>query len=215
MLNNQFFGHVSDRSGSVMDRLSSQGITFERVLENIATGDSVESVFQQWLDSPSHRQNLLDPFVTSFGVGVVTNTRAPHTPLTVVLILIRLGEEGTDDQLKSKAYKILRHSRIKTNTPPLRANPKLEALAMAHSQTMGSRKILDTNHPYFGNLLDRIMQETSFNQSAADIYLTTNLESLTTSPHLSDVFEEVGVGVYRDLSEKNTPIWVTVIYGMP
>jgi len=215
MRKNQFFGHVSDRSGSVTDRLHSNGITFERVLENIATGESIESIFEQWLHSPSHRQNLLDPFVTSCGVGVIVDTGAPHTPLTAVLVLTRLGEQGTDHQLRDRAYELLSHSRSKTNAPPLRANPQLEALAMAHSQTMGSTKILDTTHPYFGNLLDRIMRETQFSESAADIYLTTNLESLTTSHHLTDVFEEVGVGVYRDLSQKNTPIWVTVIYATP
>ena len=59
------------------------------------------------------------------------------------------------------------------------------------------------------------MHETPFNQRAADIYLTTNLDSLTSSSHLADLFEEVGVSVYRDGSQKNSPIWVTVIYATP
>lgn len=40
--------------------------------ENIAAGNSTaEATFQQWMDSEGHRKNILNPYMTHIGIGVV------------------------------------------------------------------------------------------------------------------------------------------------
>jgi len=215
MTQHSFFSHVSVRSGSLTDRLHARGLLFQRALENLAAARDVPGLIAQWLASPSHRQNILDPEVTSFGVAVMKNRRAHHTPLTAVVVFTRLGDGGNAEQLRARAYELLRHERRRSDAPPLRQNPQLERLAVIHSEAMGNREQLETTHPSFGNLQERIMQETALNESAANIYRTTTLSPLRRSDHLKAAFQEVGIGIYREPGEPSGPLWITVIYGNP
>ena len=63
--------------------------------------------------------------------------------------------------------------------------------------------------------MDRIMDETTAEESAANIYRTSTLAPLKESTHLKDTFLEVGIGIYQAHSRKSAPFWVTVIYATP
>lgn len=52
-------------------RAANAGARFQEVAENIAEGPSADSLHQQWMHSPPHRANILDPRVTSIGVAIV------------------------------------------------------------------------------------------------------------------------------------------------
>jgi uncharacterized protein YkwD len=76
-----FFGHLSPDGGDVVDRLRVEGIEeFAAVGENIFTGKNVvdpgQLVVEEWLKSPSHRQNLLNPRYTAGGVGIARGAKA-------------------------------------------------------------------------------------------------------------------------------------------
>lgn len=47
------------------------GAHFHSIAENIALGPSPEALEQQWMHSPPHRANILDPAMNSIGVGLV------------------------------------------------------------------------------------------------------------------------------------------------
>ncbi|HET6343847.1 MAG TPA: CAP domain-containing protein, partial [Myxococcota bacterium] len=83
-----YFAHLSPTTGDVTDRLRAQGIAYVRVLENIAAAPSIDEAFAQWLRSPSHRANLLDPDATFAGVGVARGAGAAKD--LVVLVMARL-----------------------------------------------------------------------------------------------------------------------------
>ncbi|AFY80747.1 CAP domain-containing protein [Oscillatoria acuminata] len=66
-----FIAHTDpvDRS-SAADRVASQGYDYRTVAENVAAGEPTpEQTVQGWMDSPSHRANILSPAVTEIGVG--------------------------------------------------------------------------------------------------------------------------------------------------
>jgi hypothetical protein len=84
-----YFAHLSPTTGDVTDRLRAQGIAYVRVLENIAAAPSIDEAFAQWLRSPSHRANLLDPAATFAGVGVARGAGAARD--LVVLVMARLS----------------------------------------------------------------------------------------------------------------------------
>ncbi len=52
------------------DRASQAGARFSSLAENVAEGPSAESIHQQWMKSPPHRANLLDPQLDSVGIAV-------------------------------------------------------------------------------------------------------------------------------------------------
>ncbi len=65
-----FFGHIDKNGLAVDSRVSATGYDWSRVSENIAAGyPTAAEVVDGWINSPAHRQNLLDAAVTEIGVG--------------------------------------------------------------------------------------------------------------------------------------------------
>jgi hypothetical protein len=52
------------------ERAKAAGARYSSLAENVAEGPSAESIHQQWMKSPPHRANLLDPQLDSLGVAV-------------------------------------------------------------------------------------------------------------------------------------------------
>lgn len=215
MIEHNFFAHTSKRTGNLNHRLRKAGIRVELGLENIAMGNDPSEILKQWLQSPSHRKNIVDPSATTFGLAVERSTRTSPNALTAVLILAKLGDQGSSTNLQGRAYLILNKARSELGLTQLQINPELEKLALMHSQIMAEQSKLHTHHPKTGNLMDRIMEETASQETAANIYRTTSLDSLSNSVHLQDSFLQVGVGIYQQAHRAKNPLWVTVIYATP
>ena len=63
--------HQYAGEGNVGQRAARAGANFRAIAENIATGFSDGQVEQEWMHSPPHRANILDPKLNAIGVGVV------------------------------------------------------------------------------------------------------------------------------------------------
>jgi hypothetical protein len=57
------------------ERASSTGTRFSRVTENVATSGSILQMHIALMNSPHHRENILDPAVSSIGISVVQSGR--------------------------------------------------------------------------------------------------------------------------------------------
>jgi hypothetical protein len=55
----------------MQDRARQAGARFSLIAENVAEGPSVAGLHTQWMNSPPHRANLLDPELNSVGISVV------------------------------------------------------------------------------------------------------------------------------------------------
>lgn len=70
MYEKNYFDHTSPTYGSPFEMLDYFGYKYKRASENIAKGQrSPEQVMESWMNSPGHRQNILDPYVTKIGIG--------------------------------------------------------------------------------------------------------------------------------------------------
>ncbi len=79
MAQRNYFDHTSPEGTQPWDRMKSAGVTgWTMAAENIAYGqDSPEAVQEAWMNSPGHRQNILDPGLTHVGVGQVYHDGTP------------------------------------------------------------------------------------------------------------------------------------------
>lgn len=69
-----YFSHESPTYGSPFDMMRAFGISYSYAGENIAMGySSAQSVVDAWMNSASHRANILSANFTSIGVGYVAN----------------------------------------------------------------------------------------------------------------------------------------------
>lgn len=70
---NGYFSHTSPTYGTPFEMMRTFGISYQHAGENIAMGfDSPSSVFAAWMQSESHRTNILSPSYHSLGVGYVS-----------------------------------------------------------------------------------------------------------------------------------------------
>lgn len=72
MATQDFFGHVGSNGSTVFNRLDTAGYDYTTAGENIAAGfTTAKTVVDAWMNSPTHRQNILTPFVEEVGIGYV------------------------------------------------------------------------------------------------------------------------------------------------
>jgi uncharacterized protein YkwD len=213
MRNADFFAHVSPTTGDVTNRLKHRGVRYVRALEDIAIADSVETVWQQWMASPAHRANLLEPAVTTLGVGVVTKpTPAGGAKVYAVAVLAKLADDGDGAELATLAVTQINRTRARRGLAALTADASLARLALRHSQELGRLGRVDDSTPSHGALVDTVFEELEVSEAAADVYLADSIGVVTGSTHLREKFSRVGVGVHRDSSRQGAELYITVIY---
>ncbi|WP_134685729.1 SafA/ExsA family spore coat assembly protein [Brevibacillus migulae] len=72
MRDRRYFSHISPTYGSPFDMMRAFNISYHAAGENIAAGQrTAAQVMQGWMNSPGHRQNILNPQYTQIGVGYV------------------------------------------------------------------------------------------------------------------------------------------------
>jgi uncharacterized protein YkwD len=72
MIHYDFFGHTNPTTGSTLtDRAAEVHYDFWIIGENLAAGQrSPAQVMAEWMDSPCHRENIMNPAFTELGVAV-------------------------------------------------------------------------------------------------------------------------------------------------
>jgi uncharacterized protein YkwD len=72
MASNDYFDHISPRGARPWDFMQKTGISYVYAGENLALNfeDALE-LEQSWMNSPSHRNNILSPYYTDMGLAVV------------------------------------------------------------------------------------------------------------------------------------------------
>jgi uncharacterized protein YkwD len=78
MAENHFLDHTGSEGSTPAERAEAAGYQWQRVAENVAAGPpSADIAVDGWMDSPGHRENILDCELRETGVGVV---EAPDDP---------------------------------------------------------------------------------------------------------------------------------------
>jgi uncharacterized protein YkwD len=71
----KFFAHVDPDGKDPFERMAAIGIDYPNAGENIALSPDVETANKMLLDSPLHRENILNPKFTEIGIGVRPDSR--------------------------------------------------------------------------------------------------------------------------------------------
>ncbi len=70
MATRNYFSHQGLDGSQPWDRMRADGYNYSRAAENIAFGQPTpQDVVTAWMNSPGHRQNILDPNLKDIGVG--------------------------------------------------------------------------------------------------------------------------------------------------
>ena len=75
MRTRKFFSHVDPDGKDPFDRMAAIGIDFPNAGENIALSPDVETAHKMLMESPLHRENILNPKFAEIGLGVRPDSR--------------------------------------------------------------------------------------------------------------------------------------------
>lgn len=71
----QTMTHTGSNGSDAGQRIEAQGFAWSTYAENVAAGQAdCPSVINAWMGSESHRANILNPAITSIGIGAVTGS---------------------------------------------------------------------------------------------------------------------------------------------
>lgn len=66
--------HQSSDGSSLKERVERENYNYRIIAENVAAGQKTpQEVVKEWMQSPGHRKNMLNPDVTHLGSGYVLN----------------------------------------------------------------------------------------------------------------------------------------------
>jgi hypothetical protein len=100
-------GPISHRYGGEPDlasRAGQAGAHFDLIEENVAVGPAASEIHAQWMNSPGHRSNLLNPDVNRVGIAVV----AARGVLYAVADYARNVQALTQTQVEARIADLLR-----------------------------------------------------------------------------------------------------------
>lgn len=71
MMREEFYGHISPRGDTVLERAQASGYEPELIGENLASGQpTAEQAMDNWMASKEHRDNILDQCYRDIGFGI-------------------------------------------------------------------------------------------------------------------------------------------------
>jgi uncharacterized protein YkwD len=97
MATNNFFDHAGSEGSNAGDRAQAAGYNWTAWGENIAAGyTTAQSVFDGWLASPGHRDNMRNSAFTDIGIGLVPGT-AETEFATYWTMVLAAGDSAGDE----------------------------------------------------------------------------------------------------------------------
>lgn len=108
----------------VQDRARQTGARFSMIAENVAQGPTVSGLHTQWMNSPPHRANLLDPDLNAVGISVV---QSGNMLFAVEDFSTAVPTLSLDEQEREVAAQIERHGlQVDAGSPDARKTCELD-----------------------------------------------------------------------------------------
>ena len=108
----------------MQDRARQAGARFSLIAENVAEGTNVPGLHTQWMNSPPHRANLLDPGLNAVGIAVVQNGNMLFAVEDFAVVVPALSLDAQESQVASEIAS--RGIRAVHSTPDARKTCELE-----------------------------------------------------------------------------------------
>lgn len=71
LVEHNYFSHTSERLGTPFEMLKANGVDYTVAGENLAGNINPERAVKAWIDSPSHKANILDKEFEYTGISVI------------------------------------------------------------------------------------------------------------------------------------------------
>ena len=108
----------------MQDRARQAGARFSLIAENVAEGPNVPGLHTQWMNSPPHRANLLDPVLNAVGIAVIQSGGMLFAVQDFATVVPALALDAQESQVASQIA--ARGIRAASSTPDARKTCQLD-----------------------------------------------------------------------------------------
>jgi hypothetical protein len=147
MFDQHSLSHQLPGEPDLQARAGQAGAHFREIAENVAMGNGAEGVQKEWMKSPPHRANILDPKLDHAGIGIVEHAGYWYA---VVVFDSQVANVGPD-QIEQKIAALLRQHSIDPSRPPDAAR---KDCAVDEGDVSGTRALFVMR--WEGSSLDRL-----------------------------------------------------------
>lgn len=114
MFDQHSLSHQLPGEPDLQTRAAQAGTHFRVIAENVAMGNGAEGAQKEWMNSPPHRANILDPKLTDIGIGVVE-----HAGYWYAVVDFDSAVQGmASNQIEQKIAALLSQRGVDTSRPP-------------------------------------------------------------------------------------------------
>jgi uncharacterized protein YkwD len=149
MASHQKLTHLSSSGKSYLNRMVDSGMFFIEIGENVAVSDSFDATFihQGFMESPEHRDNVLNPRYDTIGIGIVLSEDREYFVTQDFSQSLKLLETDEAEKfIQDEITKIRKENAL----PPLSFHSIAGNFARRQSQYRASGKPLQNIASYFG-----------------------------------------------------------------
>jgi uncharacterized protein YkwD len=149
MASQQKLTHLSSSGKSYLDRLVEAGLFFIEIGENVAVSDTFDAAFihQGFMESPEHRDNVLNPKYDTVGIGVVYSKDQEYfVAQDFSQSLKKLETDKAEKLIQDEITKIRKENAL----PPLSFHNIANNFARRHSRNRATGKPLQNIAGFFG-----------------------------------------------------------------
>jgi uncharacterized protein YkwD len=111
-------GHLSHQLPGELDlseRIHTTGLRFDAAGENLAIAGSVEQIHSELMNSPPHRENILDPDYNSVGIAIISRGR----DLYAVENFARMYPDFSEPEFRNDLISAFNQARKAHKNPPI------------------------------------------------------------------------------------------------
>lgn len=113
MFDQKSLSHQLPGEPDLQTRAAQAGAHFREIAENVAMGNGAEGLQQEWMKSPPHRANILDPKLTNIGIGVIEHAGYWYAAVVFDSAVDSMGPA----QIEQKIAALLRQRNIDPSRP--------------------------------------------------------------------------------------------------
>ncbi len=170
--------HLSALGKSYLERLVDAGFYFRTIGENVASSETFHSEFihQGFMESPEHRENILDPDFEELGIGVVYSLDKKYFVTQDFVRPVKVLEYDEAERIIREQIDI---SRKEKSLPPISFQKMANIFARSFSRKKASGQplinigtILGETHIHFITTPELEIPENISKEASSEIYET-------------------------------------------
>jgi len=154
MLENNFVGHNSERSGRPSERLTRAGVMHRLVRENVARGYSTQEIIAGLMNSPAHRGNILAKDVTRIGIGVAVDRSIKPPVIFVTQDFMRPGTAYNQGTARKTVLQLIKDQRRRAGAAALILDEALTEQADKYVEAVTTGVVQSQAQATLGGALD-------------------------------------------------------------